>query len=58
MRMNPQTFDVSVPSFSYPDSYNSGDWPNTFGGSGTTKYTFTFQKPSSAPGPMTPANVR
>lgn len=55
MTMNPGTYALSLPKITYSDSYNSGDWPNVFSGSGTTRITSRFNAPVSAPTQTTPA---
>lgn len=55
LTMDPATYQVSMPKLTYPDSYNSFDWPAVFSGSGTTTITSSFNRPVSPPTPATPA---
>lgn len=55
MTMDPKMYTVTVPGFSYADSFNQNDWPPWFGGSGTTNYSFSFDPPVSPPTDTTPA---
>ena len=55
MQVNPKNYTVSMSPLSYSDSMNSNDWPSNWTGTGTTKYTFSFQAPISPPDAFTPA---
>ena len=55
LTMDPATYQVSMPKLTFPDSYNSNDWPTVFSGSGTTIITSSFNPPVLPPTLSTPA---